>query len=185
MGKLCIEAAPWRAKAVFIDVFPYCQHAASLFMCIFLFLGIHIEFRFCLHWLFLYFFAAMAAAGHMNMELPARLVLCSRNRFLAIFRKTHLHDDLSNGAPSAVTSKKTLTVAIVLWMVWIRVDFRRTLAWICWRAAAEWSRQSGLASPQTPSSDQPENSARKCLAWRLVWGNQGGGTLPVGGPGRG
>ena len=79
----------------------------------------------------------MAAAGHMNMELPARLVLCSRNRFLAIFRKTHLHDDLSNGAPSAVTSKKTLTVAIVLWMVWIRVDFRRTLAWICWRAAAE------------------------------------------------
>ena len=47
---------------------------------------------------FYIFFAAMAAAGHMNMELPARLVLCSRNRFLAIFRKTYLHDDLANGS---------------------------------------------------------------------------------------
>ena len=31
---------------------------------------------------------------------------------------------LPRGAPSAVTSKKTLTVAIVLWIGWIRVDWR-------------------------------------------------------------
>merc|ERR1719323_1691437 len=31
---------------------------------------------------------------------------------------------LPTGAPSAVTSKKTLTVAIVLWIGWIRVDWR-------------------------------------------------------------
>ena len=45
---------------------------------------------------------------------------------------------LPTGAPSAVTSKKTLTVAIVDWMGWIRVDSEaRARAWSCWRAGAE------------------------------------------------
>lgn len=52
MGKLCIEAAPWRAKAVFIDVLPYCQHAVSLFMCILFFL----EFTLNLDFVYIDFF---------------------------------------------------------------------------------------------------------------------------------
>ena len=65
----------------------------------------------------------MAAAGHMNIELPARTLLEEE-----ILPKLEMNSKptsmmtLPTGAPSAVMSKKTLTVAIVLRIGWIRVD---------------------------------------------------------------
>ena len=44
---------------------------------------------------------------------------------------------LPTGAPSAVTSKKTLTVAIVLGMVWIRVDSEDASVELLARAGAK------------------------------------------------
>ena len=76
---------------------------------------------------------------------------------------------LPTGAPSAVTSKKTLTVAIVSWMGWIRVDSEaRARAWSCWRAGAEWSRQSGLASSSNVQLGPPsklELKSRRLEGW--------------------
>ena len=62
----------------------------------------------------------MAAAGHMNIELPARRTLLEEQ--ISPFSQPTSMMTLPTGAPSAVMSKKTLTVAIVLRMGWIRVD---------------------------------------------------------------
>ena len=79
---------------------------------------------------------------------------------------------LPTGAPSAVTSKKTLTVAIVDWMGWIRVDSEaRARAWSCWRAGAEWSRQSGLASSSNVQLRPPSKIELKSR-WLEGWSEE-------------
>ena len=61
----------------------------------------------------------------------------------------------------------------------------RTLAWTCWRAAAEWSRESSLASSTTCGSDHQAGPPSGLSDASKVGGCRGGAILPVGGPGRG